>query len=61
MPDAYACRDFGMIKNADSNWVDDKAMMHNAALSYYSVFSLAPLLLITLAVSEFFFGEEASH
>lgn len=40
-------------------WSDDKAPKLGAALSYYTVFSLAPLLVIAIAVAGFFFGSEA--
>jgi len=40
-------------------FMDDKAMRLSAALAYYSVFSLAPLLLIAIAVAGMAFGEEA--
>ena len=32
-----------------------------AALSYYALFSIAPLLLIVIGVAGYFFGEEAAH
>ena len=40
-------------------WVDDDASSMGAALSYYTVFSLAPLLLIVIAVAGALFGQEA--
>ncbi len=40
-------------------WLDDKALRHAAALAYYTVFSMAPLLVITIAVAGFFLGEQA--
>lgn len=40
-------------------WIADKALRHAAALAFYSVFSLAPLLVISIAVAGFFFGEAA--
>ncbi len=49
------------MKAAAKGWLDDSAMTHSAALSYYSVFSIAPLLLISLAFAGFIFGEEASR
>ena len=32
-----------------------------AALSYYALFSIAPLLLIVIGIAGFFFGEEAAR
>lgn len=40
-------------------FMEDKAMRLSAALAYYSAFSLAPLLLIAIAVAGMFLGEEA--
>ena len=42
-----------------SAWLDDYAPSMGAALSYYTVFSLAPLLLIVISVAGLVFGEEA--
>jgi membrane protein len=39
------------VRKAASDWVDDKAPQMGAALAFYSVLSLAPLLLISLAVA----------
>ena len=48
-----------LIKKAASAWVADYAPSMGAALSYYSVFSLAPLLLIVISVAGLVFGEDA--
>ena len=40
---------------------NDKAMKMSAALAYYTVFSLAPLLLVVIWLVGFFFGEQASQ
>lgn len=40
-------------------WIEDKALRHAAALAFYSIFSLAPLLVISIALAGFFFGEAA--
>jgi membrane protein len=48
-----------MVKEAAAAWVADYAPSMGAALSYYSVFSLAPLLLIVISVAGLVFGEEA--
>lgn len=49
-----------LFKSAFSNWSADSAMASSAALAYYSVFSVAPLILIALAVSGLVFGVEAA-
>jgi membrane protein len=49
------------LKPAAVAWVDDKAQRLGAALAYYSVFSLAPLLVLALAVAARIYGEEAAR
>jgi len=39
--------------------MDDDGMKLSAALSYYTIFSLPPLLIIIISLSGFFFGAEA--
>jgi membrane protein len=41
-------------------FIDDKAVKMSAALSFYMIFSLSPLLVIVMAVVGFFFGDEAA-
>jgi membrane protein len=50
---------WSLTKSAASSWIDDYAPSMGAALSYYTVFSLAPLLLIVVSVAGLVFGEEA--
>jgi membrane protein len=49
-----------MLKEAGTSFVDDKAWRLGAALAYYTIFSLAPLLVIVLAVAGLLFGKEAA-
>lgn len=51
---------WSVLKTAASEWSGDKASRLAAALSYYTIFSIAPLLLISIAVAGFFFGKEAA-
>ena len=48
-----------LCKKAVSAWVDDYAPSMGAAISYYTVFSLAPLLIIVIAIAGAVFGREA--
>jgi membrane protein len=50
-----------LIKQSVSSWIDDYAPSMGAALAYYTLFSIAPLLLIVIAVAGFFFGPEAAR
>ena len=40
-----------LVKRAASAWTDDYAPSMGAALSYYTIFSLAPLLLIVISIA----------
>ena len=51
----------GLLKETASAWVDDYAPSMGAALSYYTLFSIAPLLLIVIAVAAMVFGAEAAR
>jgi membrane protein len=50
-----------LLKEAASAWVDDYAPSMGAALSYYTLFSIAPLLLIVIAVAGLAFGDDAAR
>ncbi|MDQ2762582.1 MAG: YihY/virulence factor BrkB family protein [Pseudomonadota bacterium] len=52
---------WALIKGAGSAWVDDYAPSMGAALSYYTVFSLAPMLLIVIGVAGLVFGQDAAR
>ena len=52
---------WALIKAAVKAWVDDYAPSMGAALSYYTVFSLAPVLLIVISVAGLIFGAEAAR
>jgi membrane protein len=42
-------------------WSEDRALRFSAALAYYAVFSITPLLIIAIAVAGFLFGEQAAR
>jgi membrane protein len=48
-----------VAKEAAGNWSSHKDSRQGAALAYYSVFSLGPIIVIAIAVAGFFFGREA--
>src|SRR5438105_13996771 len=50
-----------MLKEAFKDWNDDNAPRLGAALSYYTIFSIAPLLLISIAVAGLVFGHDAAQ
>jgi len=52
---------WGLFKQAVNGWLDDRAPSMGAALAYYTAFSLAPLLIIAIAVAGLFFGRDAAQ
>jgi membrane protein len=50
---------FDLIKASFKGWRDDGSLDLGAALAYYTIFSLAPLLLIVTAVAGLVWGREA--
>jgi membrane protein len=49
-----------MLKDAVRAWRADYAPSMGAALSYYTIFSIAPLLVIVIAIAGLAFGEKAA-
>lgn len=52
---------FTMLKLTFARWGDDRVPKLAAALAYYTSFSLAPILLIAIAVAGLVFGAEAAR
>jgi membrane protein len=50
-----------LIKESFREWSEDKATRLAAALAYYTSFSLAPLLVVVIAIAGLFGGQEAVH
>jgi membrane protein len=50
-----------LLKDTAASWSADYAPSMGAALSYYSLFSIAPLLLIVISIAGLVFGEEAAR
>ncbi|MDM4768995.1 YihY/virulence factor BrkB family protein [Solimonas sp. SE-A11] len=51
----------GALKDAASRWNEDRNATQAAALAFYSAFSLAPTLVIVIAVAGAVFGREAAE
>ena len=50
-----------LVKKTFSEWIDDDVPTHAASLAYYTIFSIAPTLIIAVAVAGAIFGEEAAR
>ncbi len=61
MEDPLRATWWGLFKQVANAWVDDYVPSMGAALAYYTMFSLAPLLLIVVSVAGLVFGEDAAR
>jgi len=61
MPKFFAKGPLGLLKQTASEWSEDKAPRLGAALAFYSVLSIAPLVVIVLAIAGLVFGAEAAR
>lgn len=52
---------WGLVKQVAASWLDDYVPSMGAALAYYTMFSLAPLLLIVVSVAGLAFGQDAAR
>lgn len=52
---------WALLKQAAGDWQRDNAARLGAALSYYTLFSVAPLLIVAIAVAGLAFGREAAQ
>lgn len=50
-----------LLKLSAIRWIDDNASSKGAALAYYTTFSIAPLLIIAIAIAGLIFGQEAAR
>jgi membrane protein len=50
-----------LLYEAANGWLDNRASRTGAALAFYTVFSLAPVLTLSIAIAGFFFGEAAAR
>lgn len=49
-----------LLKDTLAEWIEHNMMLHAAGLAFYTIFSLAPLLVIIVAIAGFFFGDQAA-
>lgn len=50
---------WNVLKKSVSKFIEDDILTHAAALSYYTIFSLPPLLLIVLSITKLFYKADA--
>ncbi len=51
----------GIFKSASSNWLESQAFIHSAALAFFTVFSIAPVMIVVVAVVGLVLGERAAR
>lgn len=52
---------WALVKQTVNDWIDDDVPTHAASLAYYTMFSIAPTLIIAVAVAGAVFGAEAAR
>lgn len=50
-----------LVVGSIEDWISDRASSKGAALAYYTLFSLAPLMIIVLAIAGAVFGQDAAR
>lgn len=51
----------GVLKDTGKQWLDDKAPRLAASLAFYTLLSLAPMLVLSVSVAGLAFGEDAAR
>lgn len=52
---------FDVLKGTFEEWKDDKASRHAAALAYYTALSIAPIVVVAIAVAGLVFGQDVAR
>src|SRR5437870_3050551 len=52
---------WALFNDAVASWVDDDASSLGAALAFYAIFLLAPVLIVAIAVAGAVFGRQAAE
>src|SRR6185369_6775652 len=50
-----------LLKDTVAGFIDDDALSRGASIAYYTLFSIAPVLLVVVAVAGLVFGREAAE
>jgi membrane protein len=51
---------FEVVKRAGANWLDSDAFVYAAALAFFTVFSIAPVVIVAVTIVGLVLGEEAA-
>ncbi len=58
---AWFSRWFKLLKQTFTIFMDVRGLKFSASLAYYTIFSLAPLLVLTISTAALFFGQDAAE
>lgn len=50
-----------VLRCAVTEWIEHRAASKGAALAFYTLFSIAPILVLVIAIAGFFYGTEAAQ
>ena len=50
-----------LLKDTVTGFIDDEALSRGAAIAYYTLFSIAPVLLVVVAIAGLVFGHDAAE
>ena len=50
-----------MLQETVADYIEDEALSRGAAIAYYTIFSIAPVLVICIAIAGLAFGEDAAR
>jgi membrane protein len=57
----FAANAWALVKDTVTGFIDDSALSRGASIAYYTLFSIAPVLLIIVAIAGLVFGRDASE
>jgi membrane protein len=57
----FAADAWALVKDTATGFIDDSALSRGASIAYYTLFSIAPVLLIIVALAGLVFGHDASE
>jgi membrane protein len=52
---------YGLLRDTASEWIDDKAPTRGAALAYYSMFAIAPIIIFAVSLAGLVYSEDAAR
>lgn len=59
MEQGFLKKYIGVFKNAVLGFINEDCLKYSASLSYYTIFSIGPILVLMISLAGIFFGEDA--